>query len=578
MLTPVSSREFTDDHKEITALKPRALHTTAFSAIMAAICGAALAPTATAAASAPGDASAQDVIMRASVDELTRTMSELSIDDLPKPYFLQIRVTEREATRLTASYGGLVRADHERSRIIESRIHVGSYELDNTNFQQPFGYGGPLPLDDDYDAIRQAIWLVLDEDYKRAVQSLTAKQAYLKEKNVTDRPNDFAPGDAVTFVQPHRTFSFDEAVMTKTLKRISARFNDHPAIQDAEVSFIAGEATDWLINSEGSRLRTGDAGGLLQIDAELQADDGMRLFDSRTYLCESVDEIPPVEQLLKDVDALCEKLIAQTQADPLEQYTGPVLFEPKAAGAVFQALLADHVAAIAVPLGAQWRSPSFEKKLGLRLLPRSYQVYDDPRPKRLGYKLLAGAYDFDDEGVPASRVSIIEDGKLKHLVAARAPTRKVTRSTGHGRNGGFGDAHATIGCLYIRDEDGLATDELRQELLEEVRDEGLPYGLRVATMSDGDFTQLGVPIYAYKVYAEDGHEEPVRGLQFQTVSDRAMKHIIASGREPEVYNLVSNISVSIISPAVLFEELDLSRLKEEFDKLPILPAPSQRKP
>lgn len=518
-----------------------------------------------------------DVVMRAIVDESTRAMTHLSIDDLPKPYFLQVRVVERDAHQLRASYGGLVQNQTQRTRTGESRIHVGDYELDNTNFGQRFGYGGPLPLDNDYDAIRHALWLILDEDYKRAVQTLTGKLAYLKETNVTDRPDDFVPSEPVTVLQARKTFSFDETSMIDTLKRVSARFNDHPQIQNAEVLFLGGSETTWLINSEGSRQRTGDTGCVLKIDAELQAEDGMRLFDGRTYLCESLDELPPVEELLKHVDALCEKLVAQTKAEPLEQFTGPVLFEPKAAGAAFQSLLADRIAAIAMPIGARWRSPSLEKKLGLRLLPRSFHAYDDPKPKRFGGELLAGSYEFDDEGVPASRVSIIESGKLKNLVAARAPTRKVSGSTGHGRNGGFGDAHASGACLYITDEDGLPADELRSELLGAARDEGLEFALRVTGMGAGGYAELGLPIYAYKVYVEDGREEPVRGLQFQAVSDRAMKHIIAGGKEPKVYNSISSMPTSVIAPGVVFEELDLSKLKEEFDKLPILPPPSQRK-
>ena len=71
-------------------------------------------------------------------------------------------------------------------------------------------------------------------------------------------------------------------------------------------------------------------------------------------------------------------------------------------------------------------------------------------------------------------------------------------------------------------------------------------------------------------------EEPVRGLSFQQVGDRAIKRIIAGGNKPEAYNQVSNLSVSVITPAVIFEELDLSKQDEEFDKLPILPAPAHR--
>lgn len=517
-----------------------------------------------------------DVVMRAMVDEVGRAMSGLTLDGLPRPYLIQLWVRERRHLQLAASYGGLTQVDRQHTRMVESRVRVGSYELDNTNFHQPYGYGGALPIDDDYEALRQSIWLVLDRDYKRAVELLAAKQAYLKAKNIEDRPDDFTKIEPVTAVEPRETVAVDKKEWVSKLKRISARFAEHPQIQDAEVTFYAGSATQWLVNTEGTRLRTSDTGALLEIEAELQAADGMLLYDGRTYLGESTDEFPSVESILKDVDAMCAKLVAQAKGERPDQYTGPVLFEAKAAGSVFASLLANRVAAAPVPLGAQWQDPSLERKLNLRILPRSFDVYDDPRPERFGKTLLAGAYDYDDEGVPARRVSIIENGKLENLVASRAPTRKVKGSTGHARNGGFGDPRATAACLYISDEDGVGADELRQEMIEAARDEGLEFALRVESMDDGGHMTLGDPIYAYKVFVEDGREEPVRGLQFEQTSDRAMKRILSGGNERKVHNVLGRMSTSIIAPAVVFEELELSKIEEEFDKLPILPAPGQR--
>ena len=57
-------------------------------------------------------------------------------------------------------------------------VRVGSYDFDSSRFaMQGFGQGGApftgqtvlAPLDDDYDALRRAIWLTTDETYKRAV-------------------------------------------------------------------------------------------------------------------------------------------------------------------------------------------------------------------------------------------------------------------------------------------------------------------------------------------------------------------------------------------------------------------------
>lgn len=528
------------------------------------------------AAAARAEAPSGDVVMKAMVDEMARGVAKLSLGDLPKPYFIKLRAQQREVYQMTASYGGLTRDDHSRSRLIESRVRVGSYELDNTNFRRPFGAAASLPLDDDYDAIRHTVWLVLDQDYKRAVEVYAAKKAYLESHNVEDRPDDFTKATPVVSSDDAKSITFDRADWASRLQRVSAQYAAHPEIQDGEVRMFFGRADQWLVNSEGTRLFTSDRGGMLEIYAETQAPDGMLLDDSKSFLFESTDELPDMDKLLAAVDTLCDRLAAQTKAKVLDQYTGPVLFEPKAAGSAFHSLFADRVAAVRIPLGAQWRDPSLEKKLGLRVLPRSFEVYDDPQTKRYDGKLLAGAYQWDDEGVRGERVSIVEKGKLKHLVSSRSPTRKVHGSNGHARSGGLGDPQASVACMYVRDEEGMSKKDLREELIEAAQDEGLDYALRVESMEDGGFMQLGAPIYAYKVYVNDGHEEPVRGLTFGPVGDRAIKRLLAGGDTPEVSNFVSSVSVSIIAPAVIFEELDLSKVEEEFDKLPILPAPGQR--
>ena len=75
-----------------------------------------------------------------------------------------------------------------------------------------------------------------------------------------------------------------------------------------------------------------------------------------------------------------------------------------------------------MPLGSGgFRDGSLEKRIGARILPRSFSVYDDPGPEKFVDTLLAGAYTFDDEGVPAQRVQLVEEGVLKTLLLSRAP-------------------------------------------------------------------------------------------------------------------------------------------------------------
>ncbi len=519
-----------------------------------------------------------DVLLEAMVDEMDRSMSRLSFEDLPRPYFMQYVAEDRWTHSISAALGGLLDSGDNRTRVLTTRVRVGSYELDNTNAPPAYGLRVPLPLDDDYVAIRHAIWRMTDADYKRAVETLTRKIAYLKSTNIEDRPDDFTPADPVSYFDSPAHLDFDSKEWEETVKKLSATFKKHPHIQDSVVRMLAGTSTNYLVNSEGTRILVSDTGVYLEIGAATQAPEGMHLSDSLRYIGERLDQLPSADKIMADIDEMCAKLDQLAKTPKLEQYTGPVLFEPIAAGMVFEALFAHAVCARPIPLGSGggWGDMSLEKKLGLRVLPRSFHVYDDPGPEEYEGTVLVGAYKYDDEGIPATRVSIAEKGILKNLVAGRAPTKKITKTTGHGRTAGYGDAQATTGCLYISDTLAMSPDELRQELIQAARDEGLEYGLRIAAMQPGGYGDLGPPIYAYRVFVEDGREELVRGLEFLPVETRALKRILAAGSERKAYNSLAGVPHSIICPAILMEELDLKKNVEEFDKLPILKSPALR--
>ncbi len=525
---------------------------------------------------AEGHTGARDVLMDAMADELARSMEKLVLEGLPRPYFIQYSAEDRWAVSIRAAYGGLLLSDDDRRRMLSSRVRVGSYELDNSNIGGGGGGRTGLPLDDDYEALRHAIWQVTDIDYKRAVEAFTRKRALLKEKNVEDRPDDFGLANPVQEVEPPATVKLDRTQWETNVKRLSAVFMEYPKIQDADVVFYGGAVDQWIVNSEGTRLRKADTGVYVEVNAEIQAAEGMRLTDSRQYLGLQIGQLPPIEKMLADIRTMCTKLIALSEAPVLDYYAGPVLFEPVAAGKVFESLLGDGLCAKPVPLGSSgWGDNSFEKKLGLRILPRSFHIYDDPREEWFEGALLAGAYTYDDEAVPPERVELVEQGKLLTLLASRTPTRKIKHTTGHGR-GGYGDADAHIGCLYITDDEGIPAAELKKRFIEVAREEGLEFGLRVESMEQGGWSYLGDPIHAYKVYVADGREELVRGLEFAEVEERVLKDIVAAGKEQKVYNSTSGTPSSVIAPAILIEELELHKPEHEFDKLPILKPPDQR--
>ena len=336
-----------------------------------------------------------DVLMRAMVDELARAMT-LQMEDLEKPYFIQFNAEDGINYSIDAQFGAIISSDVSRQRSLSSNTRIGSYELDNTNFSSRRAfYGGAsygasvnLPIEDDYMALRQAIWRCCDRDYKSSVERLTRKRAYLKDKNIEDRPNDFTKESPVVYSEPIEKIEFNQKAWEDALKEISARLKKYDRVQDSDVSLIVAGGTSYVVNSEGTRVRTSGNAALLVVTAEGQADDGMRFSDYCRYFEKSVEDFPKVEKILKDVDAMAARLYARMDAPVLEQYTGPVLFEGVASCQVFRSLLSDGIAGKIDPIGVSRQSVSdlenLDRKLGLRILPRSFSVYDDPTGKKLG--------------------------------------------------------------------------------------------------------------------------------------------------------------------------------------------------
>ncbi|MCI0533726.1 MAG: metallopeptidase TldD-related protein [Verrucomicrobiales bacterium] len=561
--------------------------------------------------SALADQPPDDIVFKALDDELKRSMS-LHLEDLEAPYFIQYGVDDTVTFRISAAYGALSNSDRSHTRVLQSQVRVGSYQLDNSNFADPrgggrSGLGGAteLPTDDDYMALRHAIWRLTDWQYKEALETLTQKRAYMKDRNVEDRPGDFAKTEPIKAVKERVNLPFDRATWETVIRRISARFREFPHLQNADVNLVAGVENRYMLNSEGSRLRYGYTEALLRITAEAQADDGERLSDTLSYYAAIPEQLPKVEDVLADVNKLADRLAAAMRAPVLEDYTGPVLFDGLASAQLFRQLLARGIVAQADPVGVSRRggtaTEDLENRLGKRILPPTFQMYDDPRNAKFQDFFLAGHYLTDDEGIPAQRVNIVVDGKLEGMVMSRTPTKQFAKSNGHGRRGGGETPRAAVGCLYVESTKSETPENLKKQLLDAAESEGLKFGLRITGIQSrgggpgrfaggggrfgrgggrgGSTRVVGDPISIYKVYVADGHEEPVRGCEFNGLDVQSLRRILAAGNAPVVQNNVigTTPSSSIIAPSVLIGEVELSRIKQEAEKKPILEAPHARR-
>ncbi len=82
------------------------------------------------------------------------------------------------------------------------------------------------------------------------------------------------------------------------------------------------------------------------------------------------------------------------------------------------------------------------------------------------------------------------------------------------------------------------------------------------------------PSVLYRVWTKDGHEELVRGAAFGDLDMRAMRNdLTAAGGDVYVGSRLLNIPHSIVSPSILFDDLEVKPANKNRDQLPEYPPP-----
>ncbi|MEJ7606431.1 MAG: hypothetical protein WKF37_09215 [Bryobacteraceae bacterium] len=108
----------------------------------------------------------------------------------------------------------------------------------------------------------------------------------------------------------------------------------------------------------------------------------------------------------------------------------------------------------------------------------------------------------------------------------------------------------------------------------------------MAANQGGSSRPVSVPLLVYRVYP-DGREELIRGMRFRGLSVRALKDISAVSTESAAFHYLNNLApfaligaggyvaaTSVVSPALLFEDLELEKPQDDLPKPPIVPPPA----
>jgi predicted Zn-dependent protease len=544
-------------------------------------------------------------VRQAMEDELARSMKDLHMgDDEPRPYFIGYTISDLDQATTSATLGAVTTAYAYQGRLLRTEIRVGDANFDNSNFE-----GGAhveaVPIEDDYAALRRELWLRSDEAYKTAVETLARKRSAESGQAAAEEDDgigDFSAQAAAHVEVPFTASTNDPEALRDTVRKLSLVLASFPEIYGSHVSGTAAVVRRRLATSEGSWVDDSQRTVRIEVVADTQADDGMKLRSFVPFSALETAGLPPLAEMEKAVRAMAKELVASRKAPIATSGAGAVLFEGQAAAQIVKILLGDQLGGTPPPKTASAGSDDggqqsvLAGKIGQRVAAQSLSLVDDPLLAAApGKAPVFGNYRVDDEGVPAQRVSLIEKGLLKTLLMTRTPRKEITHSNGHGRAPRFAGVRAHPGTLVLTGEHGRKRAELTAELAKIAKGGGVTTYI-VRLLDDGsmpgdmdDLTALFSfgggshgpppirPLIVYRLV--HGKEELVRGVTLENLLPRSFKEVSATGNEPVVYNYLdggggfSGIPSTIIAPALLFPDVDVRRQQGKHRKPPVYPSP-----
>ena len=534
-----------------------------------------------------------DALEQVLVSELERANAHWATLETGRPHYVAVAIEDRDEITLRANDGALSIRNRHQSRTLDVDLRVGTPELDSTHTLRGFSAlegeeRGHLrvPLGEGY-ALRHALWRELEARYRDATERIVVIRANRNVKVAEEASaDDFSPGQGIVDRGSVPVLAMDEAEWEADLLAVAARLHAVPEASHSSVAVAAAAVRDSFVDTEGARIVHGIRRGRVTLIVGATAEDGDEVQVFRTKDVHDLERLPDRETLLEWSDQVASELRARLQASRGTPYSGPVILTGKASGVFFHEVLGHRVEGHRQKREDEGRT--FAEQVGRRVLPSWIDVYDDPTLDELAGEQLNGNYAYDDEGTPAARAPIVDDGVFVGFLMHRSPIPGFDRSNGHGRRSTGNPPLARMGNTVIEASRTVSQSELRRRLLREVRRQRLEYGYIVDEI-EGGFTMTGrVTPNAFnvrasttwRVYADGRPDELVRGLDLVGTPLVAFSNILAAGREAQVFNGTCGaesgwVPVSAVAPSLLFSRLEFQLKEKGQERPPLLVKPAQ---
>ncbi|MBR4682979.1 MAG: hypothetical protein IKP06_06750 [Elusimicrobiaceae bacterium] len=527
-------------------------------------------------------------LMSAELKRGIKTFKKLN----PPVYYLSYTYEDKHIIDLQAEQGGLL-SDPAHNTALVVFARAGSPVMDNTrllkgedNYNRVFTkkVDGVDPFDANPTAFRLALW--------RATQQMaeTAQEEFGKVKTNSqaaaerqDNSNDFVLPPLSRFCREQELKTFDTEKISRLLLKASELVKGKSFVQDSNFSFRVEQGHRYFADSVGTQLKIPFLFVRLSYDLRNQLADGAELERTNAYDVVDENQLPSEEQFLQDVRQSLAELEALSKAPEADPVTAPAILRSRAMAVFVHEVLGHRLE------GHRQKQDSFGKtftsKIGQAVTAPFVTIVDDATLSSFKGKPLRGFYEYDDEGVKAVPVTLVQAGVLRGFLMSSSPIENFTVSNGHGR-AALGKAPvARMGNTRLMASQTVSYEELEKQLLQEIRAQQKPYGYIIEdlsggfTMTDTDMPQVFKlePKLVYRMYP-DGKKEIVRGADIVGTPLVSFGQILAAADDDDVFNGTCGaesgwVPVSAISPSVLLKSLEIERTAKREKKPPLLPPP-----
>ena len=522
-------------------------------------------------------------------DELQRNFAALRQKANPPPYYIAYEVSEEEGDSVVATNGAIRAHNHSHGRVLDVSVRVGSPKFDNYHpirgERGEFRASTVISVDDVPNSIRNSLWLETDHAWRAAAQRYTqAKTDTQTTVAQEDNSDDFSSEQPSTFTEDPPKYRFVEQEWADRLRRISAQLAGSPEVLSSTIAVSVTRETRTLVTTDGTSVEHGRVFARVVITARGKAIDGMDLGTLETFEAVDLEHLPKQSELEASAHQVADDLQKLINAPVVDPFVGPAILSGRAAGVFFHEIFGHRVE------GQRQKDENegqtFTKSVGKPVLPDFLSVVFDPTRHSYDGTDLSGWYSYDDEGVKARPVTVVENGILKTFLMSRMPIKGFDHSNGHGRRQPGFDIVSRQSNLIVESKNQVSDAKLREMLIAEIKRQNKPYGLYFKEITSGYTTTRRrglqaftvVPIVVYRVYPDGRPDELVRGVDIVGTPLASFSRILATSDHASVFNGIcgaesGNVPVSAISPALLVSEIEVQKKERSLDRPPFLPRP-----